>query len=84
MRLVIDAVSLMNAGFNVKEFKIDKKDTKTFILEVEGTCDIPCPPLAEGFVDWMRDQGMERETDELSDLVVDNLVEIQLKHHIFS
>lgn len=82
MRLVIDAVSLTNAGFKVNEFKIDKRQGN-FILDVDGTHDIPCPPLAEGFVDWMRDQGMERETDELSDGVIDSLMMIQLKHHLF-
>lgn len=82
MRLVIDAVNLQNAGFKVEEFKIDKR-SGTFILEVEGTCEIPCPPLADDFCNWMKDQGMMREIDELSDSVLDNMMSIQLKHHLF-
>ena len=82
MRLVISAVNLGNKGFNVKQFKLDKR-TGDFILEVQGTEEIPCPPLADGFCDWMRDKGWERETDILSDLVVDNLLELQLKDALF-
>ncbi len=81
MRVVIDTTALTNAGFAVEEFEI--RDHQ-FILQVEGTMQMPCAPINAKFVKWLQDHGWtEAELDELVGKTHDAINMIRLKSVIF-